>query len=262
MKEKKANQSININLLINRSINQKHTISNEYDELFADMQALAFVVSSRRMLLIFWLALFVSSLRCLSGGASLIETLMISVPLSFLIDAAFGCRVGTPWSLLLCFTRLQACSGTVIGLIGLSSVVIGLWPYLIWVLWACICHIQTLGYLLWAFISHFSSVIPYLSGLVLILSLPRIFGRMRKSRVPKRRVFVRHGIVLSDRSAIVWILELDGCWQRTMHLLSMKLNLLYGSFRLRSYRNIPWSESGSCFGPESEFHCLNQTLIP
>jgi hypothetical protein len=44
MKEKKANQSIN----------QKHTISNEYDELFADMQALAFVVSSRRMLLIFW----------------------------------------------------------------------------------------------------------------------------------------------------------------------------------------------------------------
>jgi hypothetical protein len=141
-------------------------------------------------------------------------------------------------------------------------VVIGLWPYLIWVLWACICHIQTLGYLLWAFISHFSSVIPYLSGLVLILSLPRIFGRMRKSRVPKRRVFVRHGIVLSDRSAIVWILELDGCWQRTMHLLSMKLNLLYGSFRLRSYRNIPWSESGSCFGPESEFHCLNQTLIP
>lgn len=58
------------------------------------MQALAFLV---RMLLIFWFALFVSSLRCLSGGASLIETLMISVPLSFLIDAAFGCRVGTPY---------------------------------------------------------------------------------------------------------------------------------------------------------------------
>jgi hypothetical protein len=50
----------------NQSINQKHTISNEYNELFADMQAL---VSSRRMLLIFRLALFVSSLRCLTGGA-------------------------------------------------------------------------------------------------------------------------------------------------------------------------------------------------
>lgn len=65
-------------------------------------------------------------------------------------------------------------------------------------------------------------------------------------RVPKRHVFVRHGIVFSDCSAIVWILELDGCWQRTMHLLSMKLKcqqyLLYGSFRQRRYRNIPWSE--------------------
>lgn len=42
------------------------------EQVFADMQALAFVVSGRRMLLIFWLALFV---RWLSGGASLLETL-------------------------------------------------------------------------------------------------------------------------------------------------------------------------------------------
>ena len=56
-----------------KSINLKHTSnSNVYDEVFADMQALAFVVSGR---FIYWLALFVSSLRCLSGGASLLETL-------------------------------------------------------------------------------------------------------------------------------------------------------------------------------------------
>jgi hypothetical protein len=48
--ERKESKSINQYQSINLSINQKHTISNEYDELFADMQALAFVVSSRRML--------------------------------------------------------------------------------------------------------------------------------------------------------------------------------------------------------------------
>jgi hypothetical protein len=69
MKEKKAKQSMKRK----KSINQKHTSnSNVYDEVFADMQALAFVVSGRRMLFIFWLALFV---RWLSGGASLLETL-------------------------------------------------------------------------------------------------------------------------------------------------------------------------------------------
>ena len=62
MKRKKSEKQCNAKRN-NETMKQEKQMKHDYNELSADIQSMAFVVSARRMLAVLWFALLVSSLR-------------------------------------------------------------------------------------------------------------------------------------------------------------------------------------------------------
>ena len=133
-------------------------MKNYYNVLSADIQSMAFVVSARRMLVVLWFALLVSSLRCLTGGVSLFEMLITSLFLSLVADVVIASRFGTPWSLLVCYTRIKDYPYASLTGIGVISFVIATRPYLVWLSWP-----------VWRFLCLLLHTLPYLTWLLFVL---------------------------------------------------------------------------------------------